>query len=165
MKTKRTWTACIALSLSVLCGSVPVYATESAQESIAQQDVQIQAPAQVQAAALETGGVQLTWDAVPDASGYRIYRRNQDAWELLHIVKKAEKIQLHRQNNGHADGIHVYASRVYTDKRDDKTGSCQPRSDSDNGRCTWNTGYAGSNIQRSKQSDDFLECRGRRNRL
>ena len=91
MKTKRTWTACIALSLSVLCGSVPAYATEPVQESIAQQDVQIQAPAQVQAAALETGGVQLTWDAVPDASGYRIYRRNQDAWELLHIVKKAEK--------------------------------------------------------------------------
>ena len=80
MKTKRTWTACIALSLSVLCGSVPVYATEPAQKSIAQQDVQIQAPAQVQAAALETGGVQLTWDAVPDASGYRIYRQNQDAW-------------------------------------------------------------------------------------
>ena len=79
--------------------------------------------------------------------------------------QKGRKNQLHRQNNGHADGIHVYASRVYTDKRDDKTGSCQPRSDSDNGRCTWNTGYAGSNIQRSKQSDDFLECRGRRNRL
>ena len=164
MKKKRTWTACIALSLSVLCGSVPVYATESAQENIAQQDVQIQAPAQVQAAALETGGVQLTWDAVPDASGYRIYRRNQDAWELLHIVKKAEKTS-YIDKTTVMQTEYTYMLRVYTDKRDDKTGSCQPRSDSDNGRCTWNTGYAGSNIQRSKQSDDFLECRGRRNRL
>lgn len=80
---------CAALTLSVLCGSMPVYAADTPRDGITQQDVQ--APMRVQAKALETGGIQLTWDAVEDASGYRIYRWNQDAWELLHVVKHADK--------------------------------------------------------------------------
>lgn len=89
MRQKRKWAIGTVLSLSVMCGSVSVYATDVPYDTITQQEVQ--APEQVQATALETGGMQLTWHAVPDASGYRIYRWNQDAWELLHIVKKADK--------------------------------------------------------------------------
>lgn len=81
--------ACAALSLSIFCGSMPVYAADTPRDGITQQDVQ--APTQVQAKALETGGIQLIWDAVPGVTGYRVYRWNNSEWELLHVIKHADK--------------------------------------------------------------------------
>lgn len=89
MRQKKKMAACAALTLSVLCGSVSAYAVDTPQDAITQQEVQT--PTQVQAKALENGGIQLTWEAVSDAAGYRVYRWNQDTWELLHVIKHAEK--------------------------------------------------------------------------
>lgn len=89
MRQKKRLVICAALILSVLCGSGFASAADKPQGIITQQEVQM--PMQIQAKALENGGIQLTWEAVSDATGYRVYRWNRDIWELLHVIKHTEK--------------------------------------------------------------------------
>ncbi len=89
MRQKKRLAICAALILSVLCGSGFASAADKPQGIITQQEVQM--PMQIQAKALENGGIQLTWEAVSDATGYRVYRWNRDTWELLHVIKYTEK--------------------------------------------------------------------------
>lgn len=90
MQRKGKWILSILLSMSVLCGTLPVSAVETQATVIAEEQEangKPAAPSNIKAEALPTGGVRISWDAVSDVSGYRVYRWNGTNWKLLHVVK------------------------------------------------------------------------------
>ncbi|HBI63740.1 MAG TPA: hypothetical protein DDX51_01290 [Clostridiales bacterium] len=64
---------------------VPVYE----QAPVLKTAVKPAKPYLISAAALASGGVQIKWNPVSGASGYRVYRKNGSSWKQIHIVNGA----------------------------------------------------------------------------
>ncbi|MCD8357203.1 MAG: fibronectin type III domain-containing protein [Clostridia bacterium] len=89
MYRRKKWMVSLVLSLSVLCGTLPVSAVDT-QEIVVEQEVAAvkpAAPQNVTATALATGGIQISWETAENATGYRVYRMEEGSWKLLHIVR------------------------------------------------------------------------------
>ncbi|MDO5785132.1 MAG: M14 family zinc carboxypeptidase [Eubacteriales bacterium] len=97
MHRKGKWMVSILLSMSVLCGTLPVSAVETPTVITEEQEVTAgkpAAPSNIQAEALPTGGVRISWDAVSGVAGYRVYRWNGTDWKLLRMVRNANKTNI-----------------------------------------------------------------------
>ena len=83
--------AALMLSLSVLCGTLPVSAVETQEQTpVMEQEIEAvkpAAPQNVSASALPDGGIRIAWEPVSDATGYRVYRMEEGSWKLLHIIR------------------------------------------------------------------------------
>lgn len=108
--------AALILSMSVLCGTLPVSAADTQEQpSVMEQEtetVKPAAPENLAAAALPEGGIRISWEPVSNANGYRVYRLEEDGWKLLQIVKDgtaAEYADLTTEMNG----TYTYTVRAY----------------------------------------------------
>ncbi|MDO5785488.1 MAG: VanW family protein [Eubacteriales bacterium] len=74
------------------------------------------APVLVSAEAPASGGVCITWEAVPNADGYYIYRKSGDNWNKLHIIRNASTCT-YTDTRTAPSTAYTYTVRAYTRSR------------------------------------------------
>ena len=70
-------------------------------------------PALVSAEAPASGGVTITWQAVPNADGYFIYRKSGDDWNKLHIIRNGNTC-VYTDRRAAASTSYTYTVRAFT---------------------------------------------------